>query len=162
MAIHRERCEVYMATEIKPKRHVDPNQSGHTFSFLLSFFLSFLFFTFLTFFMQQNQPWPPFKIMLVANHALSLDTSRFKILTRFFFFVFSPRTTLYDHLLISDRYIGFYYNTHIVLNYYHHVRKKRKEKENNTWLSRSAFWDSQEENFECTLMHLHNSVLDIL
>lgn len=57
MAIHRERCEVYMATEIKPKRHVDPNQSGHTFlSFLLSFFLSFLFFTFLTFFMQQNQP----------------------------------------------------------------------------------------------------------
>lgn len=129
MAIHRERCEVYMATEIKPKRHVDPNQSGHTFlSFLLSFFLSFLFFTFLTFFMQQNQPWPPFKIMLVANHALSLDTSRFKILTRFFFSFFSPRTTLYDHLLISDRYIGFYYNTHIVLNYYHHVRKKKKKK----------------------------------
>ena len=83
MAIHRERCEVYMATEIKPKRHVDPNQSGHTF---LSFFLVLFFFTFLTFFMQQNQPWPPFKIMLVANHALSLDTSRFKILTHFFFF----------------------------------------------------------------------------
>ena len=51
-------------------------------SFLPSFF--FFFFTFLTFFMQQNQPWPPFKIMLVANHALSLDTSGFKILTRFF------------------------------------------------------------------------------